>query len=140
MGGTDASKRITGAVQIPDPNSRITVVVAGAVGCSSCGLEAQSLAQLLNEYGTQKVRAVFVDVYKFGGPDAVAWFANVLGAANLTWAIDTNGSFKGRYNADIDTTLILNRDGQILYRDDILTPSETFRKAMDAALSLKSAQ
>jgi hypothetical protein len=136
--GNDSTRRITYTVQLPDPDSRITVVVAGATGCSSCGLEAQSLARLLNEYGTQKVRAVFVDVYKFGGPDALAWFANVLDAANLTWAIDADGSFKTRYNADIDTTLILDRNGQTLYRDDVLTSTETLRKEIDAALSLKS--
>jgi thiol-disulfide isomerase/thioredoxin len=139
-GGTNASKRITGTVQIPDPNSQITVVMVGAVGCADCAFESQALSHLLNEYGKQKVRAVFVDVYKFGGPDALAWFANVLDAANLTWAIDTDGSFKGRYNADINTTLIMDRGGQILYRNDVLTSAETLRQQIEAALSLKSVQ
>jgi thiol-disulfide isomerase/thioredoxin len=124
-----------GTVQIPNPNKTITVLLAGAPGCSTCGIEAQQLSRLLDEYGSENLSVVFVDIYNFGGPEMLAWFANVLEATNLTWAIDVDGSFKERYAVDLDSTVIMNPSGEILYRDDSLTSHETLRDQIALALS-----
>ncbi|MCI0709559.1 MAG: cation transporter, partial [Chloroflexi bacterium] len=110
-----------GEVRIPDPDRSVTVFLAGIPGCSTCGIEAQYLSNILEDLGTDNLRIVFVDVYNMAGSDNLAWFANVLEATNLTWAIDTTGTFRQQYAVDIDSTVIMNRSGKILYRDDFVT-------------------
>lgn len=121
-------------VQIPDPDSEVTILLAGLAGCATCGIEAQTLAQLQNEYGTDSIQTIFVDIYNYGGPENLAWFANMLEATNLIWTIDTDGSFKQGYQVDIDSTVIMNRSGEILYRDNVVTPYETLKEQIEMAL------
>lgn len=127
--GTDQRR-----VLIPDPDSRLTIVLSGLAGCSTCGIEAQHLSRLQDEYGPDTLHVVFVDIYNYGGPDALAWFARVLDAQNLTWAIDEDGAFKETYMVDVDSTLIMDRAGHILYRDDKVTSYEELREQIDRAL------
>lgn len=121
-------------VQIPDPDSEVTILLAGLAGCATCGIEAQTLAQLQNEYGTDSIQTIFVDIYNYGGPENLAWFANMLEATNLIWTIDADGSFKQGYQVDIDSTVIMNRSGEILYRDNVVTPYETLKEQIEMAL------
>lgn len=123
-----------GEVRIPDPDRAVTVFLAGIPGCSTCGIEAQYLSNILDDYGTDNLRVVFVDVYNMAGSDNLAWFANVLEATNLTWAIDTTGTFRQQYAVDIDSTVIMNRQGEILYRDDFVTKEAVLREQIGLAL------
>ncbi|RMF82760.1 MAG: hypothetical protein D6737_00860 [Chloroflexi bacterium] len=130
------STHFIGAVQIPNAEKSITILLAGVAGCASCGFEAQNMSRLQDEYNLEELQFVFVDIYNFGGPDQLAWYANVLEATNLTWAIDADGLFKDAYGVDIDATLILNDSGDILYRDDTVTSYETLREQIDLILNV----
>lgn len=123
-----------GEVHIPDPEKAVTVFLAGLSGCSTCGIESQYLSNILADYGEDNLRIVFVDVYNWSGSDNLAWFANAVEATNLTWAIDTTGTFRDEYTVDIDSTVIMNRNGEILYRDDFVTEEETLREQISLAL------
>lgn len=123
-----------GEVRIPDPDRAVTVFLAGIPGCSTCGIEAQYLSNILDDLGTDNLRVIFVDIYNMAGSDNLAWFANVLEATNLTWAIDTTGAFREQYAVDIDSTVIMNQDGEIFYRDDFITDEDTLRQQIGLAL------
>ncbi len=123
-----------GEVHIPDPDKAVTVVLAGLAGCSTCGVEAQYLSNILDDYGSENLHIVFVDVYNWSGSDNLAWFANVLDATNLTWAVDTTATFRDTYAVDVDSTLIMNHEGNILYRDNFITEEATLREQIDLAL------
>ena len=123
-----------GIIQIPNPDKNVTVLLAGLPGCAPCGFAAQNLSKLLNEYGTENLSAVFVDIYSFGGLEMLAWFANLIDATNLTWTIDIDGSFRERYAVAPDSILVMSRSGEILYRDNIWTPYETLRDHVGLAL------
>ncbi|RMG86195.1 MAG: hypothetical protein D6712_08045 [Chloroflexi bacterium] len=125
---------IAGEIRIPDNERPITVLLFGTAGCSTCGIEAQSLARIVEEHDTEHLRVVFVDIYNVGGSQQLAWFANVLQATNLTWAVDTEGVLRELLGVDIDATLILDRQGNILYRDDFLTPDAVLREQIERAL------
>jgi len=43
-------------------------------------------------------------------------------------------TFRGQYAVDIDSTVIMNRNGEILYRDDFITDEGTLREPIDLAL------
>lgn len=122
-------------VQIPAQESQVTILLSGLAGCATCGIEAQTLSRLQNEYGTEAVRVVFVDIYNYGGPENLAWFATMLEATNLTWTIDTDGFFKQAYQVDVDSTVIMDRSGDILYRDHVVTPYETLKEQIEIALA-----
>ncbi len=123
-----------GEIRIPDSERPITVLLFGTAGCSTCGIEAQSLARIVKEHDAEHLRVVFVDIYNVGGSQQLAWFANVLDATNLTWAVDTEGTLRELLGVDIDATLILDRQGNILYRDDFLTPDTVLREQIEQAL------
>jgi len=123
-----------GEVRIPDPDRAVTVFIAGLAGCSTCGIESQYLSNILDDYGEDNLRIIFVDVYNWSGSDNLAWFANVMDATNLTWAIDTTDTFREQYAVDIDSTVIMNREGEILYRDNFVTEEATLREQIDLAL------
>lgn len=132
--GESPAVNTVGEVQIPDPERAVTVFLAGIPGCSTCGIESQYLSTILDEQGSDNLRIIFVDVYNMAGSDNLAWFANAMEATNLTWAIDTTGTFREEYAVDIDSTVIMNRSGKILYRDDFLTEEETLREQISLAL------
>ncbi len=124
------------SIQIPDPDSQLTILTAGAavLGCPSCGIEVRNLSRIQNEYGTDMVHGIFVEIYN-GDPESVSWFADALGATNLTWAIDYDGSFREVYEVDSNSTVIMNSQGNILFRDNTTTSYETFQEQIEAALA-----
>jgi copper chaperone CopZ len=132
---TNVSASGESMVQIPHSDSELTILLSGLAGCATCGIEAQTLSQLQNEYSTDVVRVVFVDIYHYGGPENLAWFANMLEATNLIWAIDTDGSFKNSYQVDVDSTVIMNREGEILYRDNIVSSYDVLHEQIEIALT-----
>jgi copper chaperone CopZ len=125
-------------LQVPNPDSQITVYLAGLAGCSTCGIEAMSLAQIVDEYNPAQVQVVFVDIYNFGGAEFLIAFARNLEATNLTWTIDVDGAFKNLYQVDIDATLIMTASGEILYRDNVVTSEAVLRNEIEAALASSS--
>jgi hypothetical protein len=48
------------------------------------------------------------------------------------------GTFRDQYAVDIDSTIIMNRNGAIHYRDDFITDEGTLREQIDLALQQAS--
>lgn len=44
------------------------------------------------------------------------------------------GTFRDQYAVDIDPTVIMNRNGAILHRDDFITEEGTLREQIELAL------
>lgn len=122
-------------IQIPDQDRALTILLAGTVGCATCGTEAQTLSRILDEYGDERLRVIFVDIYNIGGTEPLAQFASQLGATNLTWTIDTDKTFMRTYKVDLDSTVIMDQAGNILFRDNIITSFETFQEQIEVALA-----
>lgn len=123
------------SIQIPDLESQLTILMAGTVlGCTSCAIEVQTLSQIQNEYGADTVHVIFVEIYN-GSPEFVSRFASLLGATNLTWTIDYDGSFREAYQVDLDSTVIMDSQGNILFRDNTITSYETFQEQIEVALA-----
>lgn len=123
------------SIQIPDPESQLTILMAGTVlGCTSCAIEVQTLSQIQNEYGADTVHVIFVEIYN-GSPEFISQFASMLGATNLTWTIDSDGSFREAYQVDLDSTVMMDSQGNILFRDNTITSYETFQEQIEVALA-----
>ncbi|QPC83042.1 hypothetical protein G4Y79_01310 [Phototrophicus methaneseepsis] len=134
----DPANRIdvpTWELEIPNPEMPITVFLAGTTGCSTCAIEAQSLRQVAQELQNPNLEIVVVDIYPYVGAEGLAWFAGAINATDLTWAMDQNSTFMNTYQLALDTTLIMNSNGDVLYRDDVITPYETLREQIELALN-----
>lgn len=134
----DPANRIdvpTSELEIPNPEMPISVFLAGTTGCSTCAIEAQSLRQIAHELENPNLQIIVVDIYPYGGAEGLAWFAGVINATDLTWAMDQSNIFMNTYQVALDTTLIMNSGGEILYRDDVITSYETLREQIELALN-----
>lgn len=49
--------------------------------------------------------------------------------------MDQNNSFRNTYQVRLDSTLIMDSTGAILYRDDIITSPETLHEQIERALN-----
>ncbi len=134
----DPANRIdvpTSELEIPNPEMPITVFLAGTTGCSTCAIEAQSLRQIVHELENPKLQIIVVDIYPYGGAEGLAWFAGIIDATDLTWAMDQGNTFMNTYQVALDSTLIMDRTGAILYRDDVITSYEALREQIERALN-----
>ena len=134
----DPANRIdvpTSELEIPNSEMPITVFLAGTTGCSTCAIEAQSLRQVAQELQNPNLEIIIVDIYPYVGAEGLAWFAGAINATDLTWAMDQNSTFMTTYQLALDTTLIMNSNGDVLYRDDVITPYETLREQIELALN-----
>jgi thiol-disulfide isomerase/thioredoxin len=123
-------------LEIPNPQMPpVTVFLAGATGCSSCAIEAQALQQIAHDLENPNLQIIVVDIYPYGGAEGLAWFAGVMDATDLTWAMDQNNNFMNTYRVALDSTLIMDSTGTILYRDDVITSPEVLREQIERALN-----
>lgn len=110
-----------------------TIVFFMAYWCGTCIPEAQALAQLKQEYG-ENINIVAVDVDPSSSPQTLNQFRQASGNGTYIWAFDTGQqvatSFKVR---SLDTTLILNAVGMVIYRDEFPSSYSTLKKALSEA-------
>ena len=125
-------------IEIPNSESPVTMLLAGATACPSCALEAKIMQQIVNELDNPNLEVIFVDLYPYGGAENLAWFAGTMDATDLTWAMDQDNNFMNTYQVALNSTLIIDSTGTILYRDDTLSPPELLREQIDLALSQTS--
>ncbi len=56
-------------------------------------------------------------------------------AADVTWATDANGELLQKFRVySLGTTVIIDREGHIAYRDDAATPYEVLRAEVERIL------
>jgi len=98
-----------------------------AYWCGSCLSEASALTQLQQEYGNQ-VNIMAIDVDPSSTPDLLRKFKSAAGNGNYIWAIDTGQKVTTAYQVtSLDTTLILDTQGRVVYRDQYPTPYQPLK-------------
>jgi thiol-disulfide isomerase/thioredoxin len=114
------------------PSGRPTVVFFMASWCLSCVAEAQALGRLQEEHG-DRVTILGVDVDPRDTLPTVRQFAAEAGVdygfvrdgdGTLTQALDVRA---------LDTTVVTDRNGRIVFRDAVPTDEETLRAALGEA-------
>lgn len=106
---------------------RPTIVFFMAYWCGTCIPEGRALAQLKGEYG-DRINIVALDVDPSSTPEALAQFKQAAGNGAFTWAFDTGQKVVAAYEVTaLDTTLILDGDGRVVYRDQWPSPYQTLK-------------
>lgn len=119
---------------LPAIPGRPVILFFSAAGCSSCWAEAKALAQVAETYRAEKLDVLILDI---DPNDTVADVQRFREAAGLPqhWALDSMGSVTRAYQIRaLNTTIIFNAQGTIVYQDTTSTSLETLDKAVQQAL------
>ena len=103
--------------------------------CGTCIPEAQAWSELYPAYKDRGLEALMVSAGPNDTPQTIEAFGRAGGIGNLPWAIDKTGKFTRSLDVRaLDTTVIINREGKIAYRDAAPTPNETLDKELKEVL------
>lgn len=107
-----------------------TIILFMAYWCGNCISEARALAQLKNEYGDQ-INIIALDIDASSTVENLQQFKQAAGNGEYVWAFDRELQVLSAYQARaLDTTLILDENGIIIYRDETPTPYNTLKSAL----------
>jgi len=107
-----------------------TILFFMANWCGSCISEGQALTQLKQEYG-DKISIVALDVDSASTPELLRRFKRAAGNGNYTWAFDRKQQVTALYKVrTLDTTLVLDQQGRIVYQDQWPSRYQTLKKQL----------
>ncbi|MBI3733587.1 MAG: TlpA family protein disulfide reductase [Chloroflexi bacterium] len=120
-----------GTFTLADKRGKPTVVFFMAYWCGSCIPEAIALGKLQQEYG-DKVSIAAVNIDPSATWETIEQFKQAAGDPPLVWASDFDQKVTFAYAVRaLDTTLILDREGRIAYRDEIPTQYKTLKGELE---------
>ena len=107
-----------------------TIIFFMAYWCGTCIPEARALAQIHEEFG-EEVSIVVLDVDPTSSPEALAQFKANAGNPEYIWAFDQGQEVIVGYQIpSLDTTIIVDPNGIVSYRDTYPTPYKTLKEAL----------
>ena len=110
------------------------IIFAMAYWCGTCVPEARALARLHQEYGDRLV-ILALDVDLSSTPDRLTQFRSYVGNPTYVWAFDKRGQVTQAYRIrSLDTTIMVDAQGRIVYRDEYPTPYDTLKEAIQRYL------
>lgn len=114
---------------------RVVVVMFTAPGCGECIPELRNLGQIYAAYADRGVDIVAVNIDPYMTLDDVRDFKTFVGGADYIWAEDETGAVARAYGVRaLETTVIIDRNGLIAYRDETTTSVDTYRAAIEPLL------
>lgn len=118
---------------LSDQYGKPTVIYFMAYWCGTCIPEAQALARLQQEQG-ENINIVVIDVDPSSTPEALANFKQAANDGDYTWAFDDGQRVTNSYQVQaLDTTLVLDTEGHVIYRDAYPTTYNILKDALEDA-------
>jgi thiol-disulfide isomerase/thioredoxin len=112
---------------------RPAVVYFMAAWCSDCQPEAQALGQLQRQLG-DRVAILAVDVDPSDLESQTRAFFHTAGDPGYAVARDQSGRLAGAFAVRaLDTTVVVNPAGRVVYRDEVATDLPTLKTALAKA-------
>ena len=123
-----------GTFVLSDQRGRPSIIFIMAYWCGTCIPEARALAQIHEEYG-EAVSILALDVDPSSSTDALTQFKANSGNADYVWAFDVGQEVVRNYEIpSLDTTIILDPEGYVVYRDAYPTAYRTLKDALSGYL------
>lgn len=117
-----------GTFTLSEQRGKPIVLFIMAYWCATCVPEAQALAELHQKYGDQ-VTIIALDVDPSSTPERLQKFREWVGEPDYVWAFDQGQRVAQAYRVrSLDTTIIINQAGQIVYSDAYPTRYETLEE------------
>ncbi|MBI1881756.1 MAG: redoxin domain-containing protein [Chloroflexi bacterium] len=124
-----------GKFALADHASQPTLLMFSASWCASCLFEAQNLGQVYARYKERGLNVIMLDV-QAGDTDAeLQTFREAAGNPDYVWAFDDNYTMSQAFEVtSLDTTVLIDQAGKIVYRDEYPTPLEPLLQAVAGVL------
>lgn len=124
-----------GTFRLSEQRGRVVGLFVMASWCATCIPETQAWERLAGERGAQALTVVAVSGDPGDTEADVQRFAALAKATHPIWTLDPKAEFVHQFQVrSLDTTLIFDRRGQLVYRDAIPTPYDVLRRELDKAL------
>ncbi len=103
--------------------------------CDSCIPEAQAWSGLYPAYEDRGLDLLMVSIDPSDTPQTIEGFQRKSGIRPLSWAIDETGEVSRSLNVRaLGSTVIVDREGRIAYRDASETDAETLERKLEEVL------
>ncbi len=113
----------------------VVVVFFMAAWCTTCIPEAQALAQIHERYAGRGVRVLILDVDVTEDEDDLAGFREQTWKGAHLWAMDVEDEVARSYSVlSLDTTIFIDREGRVAYRDGSPTSYDVLAAVIEALL------
>lgn len=121
--------------QLSEKRGEVVALFFMAGWCGSCIPEAQSWDKLSSAYKDEGLELLIVSMDPNDTPQTIEGFRQAGGIRSLPWAIDKTGDVSRSLDIQaLDSTVIIDREGRISYRDSAPTPYETLDKELKGLL------
>jgi thiol-disulfide isomerase/thioredoxin len=107
---------------LADKKGKVVGILFMAGWCGSCLPEANAWGQLYAKYRDKGLEVLIMDVEQSDEPADLRDFKARAEGGDHAWAIDKNFTLVQAFRVrSLDTTIIIGRDGRIVYRDEFPT-------------------
>ncbi len=117
-----------GSFHLAAQRGHVVVLYFMATACGSCAQGSHDLAQALLSAKTAGAEAVAIDVTSVDSTADLQEFIQAVGVpatAPIRWGIDVTGTIANAYGVPaLETTVVIDKQGQIAYRQDGSVPPE----------------
>lgn len=122
-------------VSLAEWRGKPVVLYFMASWCASCVPEAQALAKVHQEYRSAGLEVLVLDVDPSMTEQDLHSFRRFVPGAAYHWALDRGQAVTQAFQVrSLDTTIIIDRQGRIAYRDSAPTPMQTLRQEVARVL------
>jgi peroxiredoxin len=123
-----------GSFHLAAQRGHVVVLYFMATSCGSCAQGSHDLAQALLSAKTAGAQAVAIDVNPADSAADLQEFVQAVGVpatAPIRWGIDATGTITNAYRVPaLETTVVIDKHGQIAYRQDGAVPPEQLAQIM----------
>ena len=124
-----------GVFSLSEHRAEPTVLFFMASWCITCIAEAESLGVVHERYASEGLNVVVIDVQDGDTNKGLGVFRQAAGDPDYVWAFDDGYSVTQALNVrTLDTTIGIDRAGNIVYYDQYPTPLETLLKVAQAVV------
>ncbi len=117
-----------GSFHLASQQGHVVVLYFMATGCADCAPGSRDVARALLSAKTTGVEAVAIDVTPGDSTVYLQEFVQKVGVpttASIIWGLDATGTIASAYHVQaLETTVVIDRHGQIAYRSDGSVPPE----------------
>lgn len=123
-------------VSLADVRGKPTVLFFMAYWGGSCIPEGQALDRIYEQFKDRGLQVIAVDVDPTSSPDALREWIDAAGSPGYTFSLDIRGQTALAYKVrSLDVTVVIDRDGRVVYRDSYITPYDALLKAISPVVA-----
>ncbi|MBI2917342.1 MAG: TlpA family protein disulfide reductase [Chloroflexi bacterium] len=114
---------------------KVVIMYAMAAWCPSCIPEAKALARIFREYRGRGVEVLVLDVDTRETGQHLRQFKDFVQGGEHYWALDEGNRWALAYEIKaLDSTIIVDQQGRIAYRDEVSTSYERLKEEIQSLL------